>query len=349
MYGVAGVYFLVLCCMRKAIMLSIGIVKESARSIQAMPTILIFPIIQSIALLAFFMVWIVYAVYLFSVGDVGLTEYESNGVSMSVRSFEHEQDTEYMGWYLLFCWFWTTEFIEAVGLLVIARCVASWYFTRDKSSIGTNTVLASMCQVITFHLGTAAFGSLIISTLQMIRAIITYFQKKLDDATEGSEANKLVKCVGCMIQCCCCCIENCIRFINKHAYIQTAIFSTSFCTSAKNGFFLVLRNSLRIGAVSAVSDIVIILGKIFISLLTGGIAYTLMTEYIADELNSLLGPTIVIIIIAYFIASLFFSIYSMAVETVLQCFIADEEMFGGGSDSYAENDLKNWIDKNGSK
>ena len=32
-----------------------------------------------------------------------------------------------------------------------------------------------------------------------------------------------------------------MRFLNKNAYIQTAIFGSSFCTSAKEAFFLILR------------------------------------------------------------------------------------------------------------
>ena len=328
--------------------MSIGIVKEAARSVQAMPTIIFFPVIQSAALIGFIVVWLIYAIYLASVGDLSTTEYSNTGITVTVRSFEYDEKTENMAWYLIFCFFWTTEFIEAVGLIVIARAVASWYFTRDKSSIGTGTVLHSMKQVITYHLGTAAFGSLIIAILQIIRAVVTYIQKKLEESTEGTEANKVVKCIGCMFQCCCCIIERYIRFINKHAYIQTAIFSSNFCMSARDGFFLILRNAGRIGAISLVSDVVIVIGKIFIACLTGGLAYYFMDTYIGDELVSLLGPTIFIIIVAYFVASLFFSIFGMACETILHCFVADEEMFGDGADAYAENDLKEWIDENGS-
>ena len=32
-----------------------------------------------------------------------------------------------------------------------------------------------------------------------------------------------------------------MKFLNKNAYIQTAIFGTSFCTSSKEAFFLILR------------------------------------------------------------------------------------------------------------
>jgi len=346
MYVVAGLIALVVICLRKSIMLSIGIVKESARCVHAMPTILMFPVVQSVALIVFLVVWLIYAVYLASLGDIMVKTVADSGVEgvdVQYRTFEYDEATQQYAWFLLFCLYWTFYFIEAVGSMVVARAVASWYFVRDKSTIGTTTVLHSMRQVITYHLGTCAFGSLIIAIVSLIRAILAYIQKQVE---EKSDDNKFVKAVGCMLQCCFWCLEQCIRFINKHAYIQTAIFSTSFCVSARNGFFLVARNAGRIGAVSAVSEVVIIFGKIFITATTGLISYYLIEANLSDDLDSVLVPVIFIMIIAYFVASLFFSIFSMAVDTILECFVADEEMFNG-DDCYAEKDLKEWIDNNG--
>jgi len=344
MFVVAGLYFLILCFLRKRIQLSIGIVKQASRAVQAMPTLLIFPVVQTGGLLAFIVVWLIYAVCVASLGDIETNEFETNEVTVMVRSFSYDEDTQTMAWILIFCFFWTVEFISAVGSIVIARAIASWYFTRDKGTIGTGTVVQSIRQSMWYHMGTAAFGALIIAIIQTIRAIVSYIQKKIEDI-DGD--NKAVKCVACCCQCCFACLEKCMRFINKHAYIQTAIFSTNFCISAKNGFFLILRNFGRIGAITLVSEVVVVIGKIFIAAVTGAIAYVLMDNYIADEVESIIGPTVVVMLLTYIVATLFFSIFSMAVDTVLQCFIADEEMFDG-DDCYAEGSLKEWIDDNGS-
>lgn len=45
----------------------------------------------------------------------------------------------------------------------------------------------------------------------------------------------------CCVQCCLGCLERCIRFINKHAYIITAIYSYPFCKSTRKAFWLLLR------------------------------------------------------------------------------------------------------------
>lgn len=41
---------------------------------------------------------------------------------------------------MLFALFWTSEFLVAIGQLVIALCFSAWYFIRDKSKIHTDTV-----------------------------------------------------------------------------------------------------------------------------------------------------------------------------------------------------------------
>mmetsp|Transcript_5580 Transcript_5580/g.8197 ORF Transcript_5580/g.8197 Transcript_5580/m.8197 type:complete len:658 (-) Transcript_5580:1234-3207(-) len=344
MFVVAGLYFLFLCCLRKRIQLSIGIVKQASRAVQAMPTLLIFPVVQTVGLLAFIFVWLFYAVYVASLGEIETNEFDENGVTVMVRSFTYDDNTQAMAWILLFCFFWTVEFISAVGSIVIARAIASWYFTRDKGTIGTGTVVQSIRQSMWYHMGTAAFGALIIAIIQTIRAIVTYIQKKIE-GIDGD--NKAVKCVACCCQCCFACLEKCMRFINKHAYIQTAIFSTNFCESAKNGFLLILRNFARIGAVAFVSEVVVVIGKVFIAAATGTLAYIFMERDISHKVESVIGPVVVVMILTYVVATLFFSIFSMAVDTVLQCFIADEEMFDG-DDCYAEGSLKEWIDDNGS-
>ena len=37
------------------------------------------------------------------------------------------------------------------------------------------------------------------------------------------------------------------------------------------------------------------------------------------------------------------SVYDMGIATILQCFVADEEMFSSDQ-RYAEGSLKNWVD-----
>lgn len=354
-----GLWFLLTCCcLRSRIMLALEVVKASARAVAAMPLIIVFPVLQATGFILYMSLWMVYAVYLASMGEVDPGNYcfvsgkvvpatsveicsAAGGFWYTYRSFVYNDDQTNMGWFLLFSYFWTSQFIIAVGQIVVAMCVSKWYFSRDKGVIGNATVISSVKDSMWYHTGTAAFGSLIIAIIKMIRAAVSYAQRKAKES-----GNKLAQAVLCAIQCFMWCMEKCMKFLNKNAYIQTAIFGTNFCSSAKAAFFLILRNVARIGACTMVSEFVIIIGKIFIMVITGGLSYMAMDQSIGEELNSPLGPVFFIMILSYFTASMFMNVFGMAIATILQCFVADEEMYSG-AERFAEASLAKFIDDNG--
>lgn len=228
--------------------------------------------------------------------------------------------------------------------LIIATSVSKWYFTKQKSKIGSWTVLGSVWDVTLYHAGTAAFGSLLVAIVQLIRAIIAKWQRAAKKAN-----NKIGQCILCCCQCCFWCLECCLKFVNKNAYIQTAIFSTSFCKSCRESFALIFRNMARIGAVTYVSAAVLIVGKLFISSVVTVFAYYALTHSdLADHLYSVGGPTVIIFLISYWLSDFFMDVVDMSVMTTLHCFIADEEMFNEG-ERYGEKDLKDYVDKHGGK
>jgi len=180
-----------------------------------------------------------------------------------------------------------------------------------------------MKSVIIHHLGTAAHGSLIIAIIQTIRAIMAYVQKKAKDSK-----NKLLEYIMCCLGCFMWCLEKCMKFINKHAYIITAIYAYSFCHAARKAFFLLLRNFLRVSAVSMVSGFVLLIGKLLIPISTTFLAYLVISYGTnTNDISGIVAPLVLIFLLAYWIGFKFIEIFAMGIETILFCFIADEEMF----------------------
>jgi len=53
-------------------------------------------------------------------------------------------------------------------------------------------------------------------------------------------------------------------------------------------------------------------------------------------------------IIGYVVSKLFMNVFGLAVDSVLQCFVADEELAGGGGAQYTPEELKKFLkDKDG--
>ena len=95
---------------------------------------------------------------------------------------------------------------------------------------------------------------------------------------------------------------------------------------AKEAFSLILRNILRISAVSLVSEFVLLLGKMFIVLSSTIGAYLYMDQYFAEDLNGLYIATTLTFLTSYATAAMFNEVFGMSISTILQCFVTDEEM-----------------------
>ena len=96
---------------------------------------------------------------------------------------------------------------------------------------------------------------------------------------------------------------------------------------------------LRISAVSLVSNIVLLLGKLFIVVTSTLSGYLYMDYYYADQLNGLYVVTIAIFVTSLLTSGMFNEVFGMAISTILQCFVTDEELFEVGENVQNESRL----------
>merc|ERR1711871_494151 len=200
-------------------------------------------------------------------------------------------------------------------------------------------------RAIKYHIGSVAFGSLIIAIIKFIRAVVAYIQSKANAAAGKAGAiGKLVKVVLCAIQCCIWCMEKCMKFINRNAYILIAIHGISFCTAAKRAFFLILRNIARIGAVAVLSTIFLFLGKMFICGLPTAVAMYILVMNEETAVDAPMMPLFITAGICYLIGTSMMAVYGMTIDTMLICFVGDEEMHDNNP-VYADGGLSQFVNK----
>uniref|UniRef100_A0A7S1BIY0 Choline transporter-like protein n=1 Tax=Corethron hystrix TaxID=216773 RepID=A0A7S1BIY0_9STRA len=323
LYIVAFLCLLLLIYLRKRINLAIGITKAAAKSVSEIPSTIIHPFIQVMFFAGFVAAWAYITLLLASTGNPVEKSASAFGHSIAFRIYTFDQNTKYWFWFLLFSLFWTAQFILAIGQITLSICFAKWYFTEDRDyGIETNLWSASLTAIY-YHSGTAAFGSILIATTQFIRSVLLYIQTK---AKRSGTDNKCIQCVLSCLQCCFCFVEKCLKFINKNAYVHTAIFGHSFCKSGREAFELILHNAIRFTAIGVVQEIAVIFCRLFIVIgTTLGGAY-LLNEHKADQLSSLFSMIAVIFVISWFVSSMFIGIFCTAITTVTQCFLVDEEV-----------------------
>merc|ERR1719410_53727 len=118
---------------------------------------------------------------------------------------------------LLISFYWGFQVNKNVSHTTTCGVAATWYFSNVVDHKPTP---AAFKRTMTTSFGSVCLGSLIVAFLQAVRAI-------LRSSKNGRSFLTLIAL--CLLGC----IERLIRYFNKYAYAQCAIYGTSFVTSAK--------------------------------------------------------------------------------------------------------------------
>lgn len=364
--GILAVIILLLVIfLRRRIIVAIALIKEGSKAVSSIITSLFFPLIPWVLQCAV-VVWVLAVLcYLMSIGkDVfkvqGLSSscictdvYEDlqNGDICEPRIFqqkcsnpqtslpcvnagcnfvltEKENIVTYFEIFNAFGFFWGIWYISGLSQMILAGAFATWYWTFHKRNVPFFILTESAGRTVRYHLGTIAFASLIISICSFIRAVLEYVENKLK-----KYENDLVKAIFCCCKCFFWCLERFLRFINRNAYIMCAIHGKNFCTSAGDAFNLLMRNAVRVVVLDKVTDFLFFVGKLVITgcMVAGSYYLFVKTSKIEFHYNGA-TPLVVIAIGSYIIASIFFGVYSMAVDTLFLCFLEDCERNDGSSE-----------------
>ncbi|XP_016304933.1 choline transporter-like protein 1 [Sinocyclocheilus anshuiensis] len=247
-----GILLLLMLFMRKRVALTIALFHVAGKVFIHLPLLALQPFCTFLALSLFWVYWIMVLLFLSTTGnpekneDTGLVEFRLTGA------------LQYMTWYHAVGLIWISEFILACQQMTVAGAVVTYYFTRDKTKLPVTPILSSVLRLVRYHLGTVAKGSFIITLVKIPRLILMYIHNQL----KGKEN----ACARCMLKACICCLwclEKCLNYLNQNAYAATAINSTSFCTSARDAFVILVENALRVATINTVGDFVLFLGKYY--------------------------------------------------------------------------------------
>uniref|UniRef100_A0A3B4BS23 Choline transporter-like protein n=1 Tax=Pygocentrus nattereri TaxID=42514 RepID=A0A3B4BS23_PYGNA len=353
------VILLLLIFLRKRILIAIALIKEASKAVGHVMSSLFYPVLTFALVSVVIAYWAVTAVFLSTSSEpvykvFNTTECEYSRQTCKPETFNRTNisaqcpDAEclfafYGGetyyhkylilfqFYNLFLFFWCVNFVTALGQVTLAGAFASYYWAFKKpDDIPAFPIFSSLGRALRYHTGSLAFGSLILSIIQVIRVILEYLEQKLKVAE-----NRVAKFFLTCLKCCFWCLEKCIRFLNRNAYIMIAIYGKNFCTSAKDAFFLLMRNIVRVAVLDKVTDFLLFLGKL---LIVGIVGECRACVYASGKNISRLFHCRVcfslqtVVFGTYLIAHGFFSVYAMCVDTLFLCFLEDLERNDGSAE-----------------
>ncbi|CAK1599547.1 unnamed protein product [Parnassius mnemosyne] len=253
--------------------------------------------------------------------------------SCHFTGIENPKSVIYMHLGNLLGFFWTMFFISGVADMMLASTFSTWYWTAHKRDLPFFTLTSGIYRTLRYHLGTVALGALIIAIVRVIRVILEYIDHKIKKFD-----NSFTRCILCCCKCFFWCLENFLKFINKNAYIMCAVHGKNFCTSARDAFSLLMRNIMRVIVLDKVTDFIFFLSKLLISIGVGfAVYYLLQWNYVyevtqGERLHYSYIPAIILSIATYLICTIFFNVYSMAVDTLFLCFLEDCERNDGSAE-----------------
>jgi len=250
-------------------------------------------------------------------------------------SYNWNSKLQYAFIYHFFGLLWTNQFIVGFSCVTVAGAIAYYYWSQgDTAQMPALPVLAALKNTVVYHLGSIAFGSFIVAVIMFIRFLLEYLDRKTRDL---QAANKCAEWAMCCVKCCMWCLEKIVMFINKNAYIMVGVKGTSYCVSAGRAVALIVQNALRLITVNFVGDILIFLGKVGVAAGCGLIAFGMSeisyyndpTKYPDTYLASPVLCVAISVITGFVVAQIFFSVYDMAIDTIILAFCEDCESNGG--------------------
>ncbi|XP_051043258.1 choline transporter-like protein 4 [Phodopus roborovskii] len=361
-----GVLLLMLIFLRQRIRIAIALLKEASRAVGQMMSTMFYPLVTFVLLVICIGYWALTALYLatsgqpqyiYWVNNTSTPDCENTPVNKScdpmapVNSSCPGLKCIFQGYsstglaqrslfnlqiYGVLGLFWTINWVLALGQCVLAGAFASFYWAFHKPrDIPTFPLSSAFIRTLRYHTGSLAFGALILTLVQIARIILEYIDHKL----RGSQ-NPVARCIICCFKCCLWCLEKFIKFLNRNAYIMIAIYGKNFCVSAKNAFMLLMRNVVRVVVLDKVTDLLLFFGKL---LVVGGVGVLsffffsgrikgLGKDFENPQLNYYWLPIMTSVMGAYVIASGFFNVFGMCVDTLFLCFLEDLERNDGSQE-----------------
>lgn len=313
--GLTVVFLCLLIFMFNRIRLAIALIKEAADVMKTIPQILLTPIIPIMMTGLFFFYCLFIGALLASCGTI------VNG------SLHFDQQLRYSVFFHIFFSFWAMLAMAGTQSIVMGGVVATYYWTRDKKTISW-PIFGAIYRTLRFHLGSVAFGSLVLNTVQFVKWFLLHLASRIQKS--GATKNKFIKyIVGCLM-CVVVCVEKFIKFLTKNAYIMIAVDGHSFCHATAQAWQLIMGNAMRMTAVNVVSAYVFFLGKLVSSILCAiGAAIWIQQALTFTDKNatvsSVFAPSVCTLILAYVTSKVFFEIADFTIDTLMLCFCVDDQ------------------------
>lgn len=330
-YLIAGIVMVVvflvfnmfLCCFWKQVEVAIAVLDATADFFAATKRVALVAVFYFLVSIVMFVGWIA------AIGGVvSLNDIHASDNHFQAKQIIWSNKVIGMCCFMIFGLMWLTFWIQDKTGFICMVGASSYYFTSTKDKEGYASLSSGFHFAYFKHAGSLAFGSLVHTFVALLRHIV---EAASDLTAKGGEANILLKIILCCAHCLIRCFESLIEYINSVAYAYMAVSGDSYCTSAWHGFLLNLKHNAKYSFATALANMFVFLGKVFITCMNCTTFY-LVCRYgykNIDQVNSIWGPICMIAISTFVISHMFLCLFDEATMATLHCLAIDMDLHDG--------------------
>uniref|UniRef100_A0AAR2KY21 Choline transporter-like protein n=1 Tax=Pygocentrus nattereri TaxID=42514 RepID=A0AAR2KY21_PYGNA len=323
--------FLVILCLVELVLLlllkslgnkisnALALLEESSRAVSYVMSTLAYPLVTFILLVVCVCYWGVTSLFL---ATSGAPVYRAISLNSSIANCHSITGLE-------------NCLPQTFNALAYSTCPTIFNvlaFLCKPDNIPPYPLLQAFIWTLRYHVGSMAFGAVILTLFEFPRIFLEYLDHKFRDCQ-----NSCCRFVKMSLKCCFWFLNKFLKFVNRNTYIMIAVYGDSFCVSAKNAYMLLMRNIGRVVILNNVTNMLLFFGKLLVAGSVGILATAFFSGHItlpdatfqAELLHYYWVPIIMVAVGAYLIAQGFFSVYSMCIDTLFLCFLDDLERNNG--------------------
>ncbi|KAJ7170550.1 plasma-membrane choline transporter-domain-containing protein [Mycena crocata] len=132
----------------------------------------------------------------------------------------------------VFSFLWSSQVVGNVALATLAGGpYGCWYYfgPRGEGNMPKHPTLSAFGRASTLSLGSIAFGSLIVTLLELLKMVLHAAQN-----SANADGHPVEACLACCAACFVGIIESLVEYFNRYAYIEIALYGKPYIAAAKD-------------------------------------------------------------------------------------------------------------------
>ena len=280
-----------------------------------------------ILILTSFFLWMYVMILVLSLNDITFEPFSvpanegNDKLPVYYKQFKWKPEILVMCFTMVFSYLWFIATSNLSCRFMIMCCVATYYFNSDDQGEGQAEVQWAMYMAHVNHLGTVAFGGLVLTAVSLIRVFFVWWAKKLQNKGDG---NCFFKCISSISQCGLSCVEQLCDKISEDHFSWIAITGDDFCHGMWRGLMMKVRLLLEFQYSFIISDIFLSILKLTIIIMNFGTCYGFLKLTRENQnVTSMFAPLLLNLYLTYMTVSVFFSFFESASCTLTMCLAVD--------------------------